>query len=208
MKNNSIQCLAVFSLMLALVASSAHAKDFKVDQAHSSVGFQVRHLVSKVDGNFRDFAGKFSYDGEHAAAFHLEASAKVDSIDTNNKKRDDHLKSPDFFDSKKFPAIEFKSTKIEKADNTHFKVTGDFTMHGVTKPVVFEVEHLGEAKDPMGTVRTGVSAATTVNRKDFGIVWNKTLDSGGLMLGEDVKITLNLELVEDMPTKKDSKKSK
>ena len=196
---------SIVVIALALISQPAFATHFKVDPAHSSVGFQVRHLVSRVDGNFRTFEATYTFDKDKLASFNLQAVAQVDSIDTNNKKRDEHLKSPDFFDAKKFPTISFKSTHLEKQSDTQYKVTGDFTMHGVTKSVTFDVEHLGEAKDPMGTVRGGATATASVNRKDFGIVWNKQLDAGGVMLGEDVKITLNLELIEDKPEAKKAK---
>ncbi len=197
MKNLMIRSLALSVVFVA----QAYAADYKVDPAHSSVGFEVRHLVSNVQGQFRDYEGTFTFDEKDLSKFKIKSSAKAASIDTANAKRDEHLKSPDFFDAKKFSTITFVSNKLEKAGDSTFKATGDFTMHGVTKPVVFEVESMGEAKDPWGNTRRGFVAKAKINRKDFGIVWNKALDSGGVMLGDDVKLMLNLEATEEKAKK-------
>jgi polyisoprenoid-binding protein YceI len=191
-----------FWILLASLAltAGARAADYKVDPSHSSVGFEVRHLVGNVQGQFKDYEGTFSFDEKDLSKFKLKSSAKAATIDTSNAKRDEHLKSPDFFDVKKFPVITFESSKIEKK-GSDYEVSGNFTMHGVTKPVTFEVESLGEAKDPWGNMRRGFTARTKLNRKDFGILWNKTFDTGSTMLGEDVKVTLNLEAIEEKAKK-------
>lgn len=180
-----------------LSATAASAADFGVDAAHSHVGFKVRHLVTKVQGEFKDFDGSFSFDEKNLDASKASFTIKSTSISTNNEKRDGHLRTKDFFDVKKYPTITFVGKKLEADGDKRYKLTGDFTMHGVTKPVTFEVEYGGATADPFDksgkAQRAGFTATTSVNRKDFGIVWNKTLDAGGLMLGEDVAIELNVE---------------
>jgi polyisoprenoid-binding protein YceI len=179
------------ALVLASVAS--HAADYTVDPAHSSVNFTIRHLVSKVTGSFNEFSGEFSYDEKKPESSKGMMTIQTKSINTNNAKRDDHLRSADFFDAEKNPTITFKSTKVTPSGKGKFKLLGDMTMHGVTKPVTWDVEYMGTAKDPQGTTRAGFSAHTKIARKDFGIVWNKTLDSGGVMLGEDVELNVQIE---------------
>ena len=184
----------VLALVL-LVPSLARAAVWELDPAHSSIGFGVRHMmISTVHGEFHTFSGKATGDPAHPTDATLEATIEAASIDTRNDKRDGHLKSPDFFDVEKFPTITFKSKKIEPGAAGHVKVTGDLTLHGVTKEVVFDVEGPTSAiKDPMGNTKAGAHATTKIDRKDFGLVWNKTMDGGGLMLGDDVDITIDVE---------------
>ncbi len=186
----------VFAAVLALPALG-HAASWEADPAHSSIGFAVRHMmISTVRGQFHTFAVKGSGDPANPTAATVEATIDTASVDTDNEKRDAHLKSPDFFDVAKFPTMTFKSTKIEAAGPGKAKVTGDLTLHGVTKPVVLMVEGPTAAiKDPMGNTKVGVTATTRLNRKDFGIAWQKTLDGGGLMIGEDVDVTIDVEAV-------------
>ena len=178
---------------------AAGAAEYKIDKDHSTVGFSVRHLFSKVSGSFNDFEGAFTYVPGQPEQWKAEATIQAASVDTNQSKRDDHLRSADFFDVQQFPAITFKSTNVTDvtlasvATPGSAKLHGDLTMHGVTKPVVLAVTILGEGKDPWGNTRAGFTGTTRINRKDFGIVWNQALDTGQLLVGDDVDITLNVE---------------
>jgi len=178
-----------------LVAASAFAADsFVVDKNHSEATFQVRHLVSRVSGKFDDFTGSISVDQANPAASSVEFTIKTPSIDTGVTDRDKHLRSADFFDAEKYPEISFKSTSIKPSGRKDvYDVTGTFTMHGVTKTITLPVEFLGFVKDPRGNQRAGFTAHTTLNRKDYGINWNRALDAGGTLLSDDVDITVNIE---------------
>lgn len=168
------------------------AEVFQVDPVHSAVEFKVRHLLSKAGGNFDEFSGTLHYDAQNPAQSRVEFTIQAASIDTDNEKRDQHLRSADFFNAEKYPTITFKSTKIEPAGKEgYYKVTGDFTMHGVTKSIVVDAEVLGFAETGMG-MRGGVDVETTIDRKEFGIVWNQTMDKGGVVLGDDVEIDISL----------------
>ena len=194
MKTSSIVRIASILFVVASTISQAGASQYKIDPVHSSVDFSIRHLVSKVNGRFKDFEGTFSFDEKKADLKDVKFSIKTASINTDNEKRDGHLKSGDFFDVEKFPEMTFASTKITAAGKGKFKVDGNVTMHGVTKPTVFMVEFMGAVKNPMGEgMKTGFSATTKLNRKDFGIIWNKALDKGELMLGEDVSVSVGVE---------------
>ena len=175
------------------MATFAQATEYTVDKDHSHVGFMIRHLVGKVPGSFKDFEGAFNFDEKKPESFKGKFEIKTASVDTANEKRDGHLKSADFFDSEKFPTMTFESKKAHSKGDKKFTVDGDLTLHGVTKPVTLEVEYTGTQKDPYGNTKAGFSASTKLNRKDFGIVWNKTLDTGGTILGEDVKVDLDIE---------------
>jgi len=168
---------------------------FGIDPVHSSVGFKVRHLVSKVSGSFKEFSGTIVGDPKAPAGASISLVIKTASIDTQNADRDKHLGSPDFFDAAKFPEISFKSSKITPKGGDKFEVTGTFTMHGVSKEIVVPVTFGGLAKDPWGNERAGFSVTMTLNRKDYGITWNKVLDAGGMMLGDDVEVSIELEAV-------------
>jgi polyisoprenoid-binding protein YceI len=182
-----------------LVAPLAFAADppatFTIDPAHTSVTFKVRHLLTKVEGTFRDVSGTITGDPKDPAHASVEFSIKAASIDTRNDQRDKHLRSADFFDVEKFPEITFKSTKIIPKGGELYDVVGQFSMHGVTKEITVPVDFAGTIKDPWGNTRAGFSVALTLNRKDYGISWNKTLDQGGLMLGDDVEISIDVEAV-------------
>jgi polyisoprenoid-binding protein YceI len=185
---------ALFAAAPAFSLSAAAADTYGIDKAHSEVTFTVKHLVSQVTGRFQDFDGKIVLDHTKPEASTAELTIKATSVNTDQPRRDEHLRTPDFFDVAKFPEITFKSTKVAAKTKDTYDVTGDLTIHGITKPVVLAVSYLGEIKDPMGNEKAGFSAATTINRKDFGVLWNKALDQGGYVLGDDVKITINLEL--------------
>jgi polyisoprenoid-binding protein YceI len=170
--------------------------NWKLDPTHSGVHFSVRHLmVSKVRGAFTGYAVDLAFDPKNPTAGKVDVSVDVSTIDTKEEKRDAHLKSADFFDVEKYPTMTFKSGKVEAKDAENFLVHGDLTIHGVTKPVVLDVEFTGEAKDPWGNSKAGFSAHTSINRKDFGLGWNQALETGGVLVGEKVEITIDLELV-------------
>jgi len=191
---------AVAALVLA-APSAAFAAEYVIDSAHSGAAFRVKHLmVANVNGTFSNITGTVNYDEKDVTRSTVEATIDAKTINTNEPKRDEHLRSPDFFDTEKFPTITFKSTKVEKASENALKVTGNLTLHGVTKPVVLDVEGMGqEVKDPWGNTKRGATATTKINRKDFGLTWNKALEAGGVTVGDDVKITIDLELNKKQP---------
>ena len=167
---------------------------YGIDTVHSNVGFKVRHLVSKTSGEFTDFSGKIVADFGNLNASSVEFTIQASSIDTENEKRDGHLRSADFFDVEKYPEITFKSSKITRISGDSYAVTGTLTMHGVSKETTLSVDYLGEI-NAMGGTRAGYELTTTLNRKDFGISWNRALDAGGFVLGDDVEININLEVI-------------
>mgnify|MGYP001168828573 CR=1 FL=1 len=197
MKLASRSLLAAFALAATASFAVAAPTTWKVDAAHTTVGFEVRHFFSKVHGVFRDVEGSIVFDEADPATIKVEATVKVASVDTGNQKRDGHLQSADFFNSEKDSTLSFKSTKVAKVAKGKYKVTGDLTMRGVTKSVVFDADFLGASEVGVGGqswgAKAGFAATATVNRKDFGINWNKTLDNGGVMVDDMVKIDLNIE---------------
>ena len=184
--------LAMVVLASGLAASSAVADTFVIDPMHSDASFQVRHFVSKVRGRFTDFSGTIVGDPAKPETSTVQFTVKAASIDTAQPDRDKHLRSADFFDAAKFPEITFKSTKITSTGKDKYDVAGALTMHGVTKTVTLPVTYLGTA-GPGKDAKFGFETTTTLDRKDYGIVWNKTLDTGGYMLGDDVTVTINIE---------------
>jgi polyisoprenoid-binding protein YceI len=194
MKRNHTLGALVFALALvAPTSQAATAKNYILDSTHSSANFKVKHLMSKTAGTFKDFTGTFTFDGKDAKSFKGSFTVKADSIFTNEPKRDDHLKSPDFFDVAKFPTLTFSTTSIKTAGKDKFKMTGDLAIHGITKAVTFDGEFLGTGKDPWGNEKAGFTATTKINRKDFGLTWNKVLEAGGLLVGEEVEIEIQIE---------------
>jgi polyisoprenoid-binding protein YceI len=182
------------------VGTAAFALDtYKVDPAHSSIGFSVDHMViDTVHGRFRQFDGSITVDPDNGNVL-KQASAVIQtkSIDTDVEKRDNHLRSPDFFDTEKYPTITFESTGMDGQT-----LTGKFTLHGVTKEISFPFKIKGPIKDPMGNTHLSLEANTKLNRKDYGLTWNKVLDAGGLMVGEDVTIQINGSFVKQASEKK------
>ncbi len=169
---------------------------WKFDPSHSNVGFSARHLmVAKVRGHFSSWNGTLEIDEENPAASHVEVSIDAASIDTKEADRDKHLKSADFLNVDEFPHITFKSTKVERKGKTDLLVSGDLTIHGTTHPVTLDVEYAGRAKDPWGGERAGFSATTSINRKDFGLVWNVALETGGFLVGDKIDIVLEIEAI-------------
>lgn len=187
-------------LFLALAATPlfAQTETFGVDKNHSMAQFKVRHFTSNVIGQFRDFDAVVNLDKANPAKSSVEFTIQATSIDTGAEGRDKHLRSADFFDVEKFPAITFKSTSIAPKGKDSYDVTGDFTMHGVTKRITLPVSFLGFAKTPRGE-KAGFEVETTLNRKDYGVIWNRALDEGGFMLGDDVMVSINLELNQKLP---------
>jgi len=184
-------------LLAAVAAGPAAATEstWEIDPAHSSVQFSVRHMmVSNVRGEFRKVSGTVQGDETDPTKAKVEATIDTTSIDTRNEKRDSHLKSADFLDTEKFPTMTFKSKKIEKTGDHRYRVTGDLTLHGVTRDVTLDVEGPSTAvKDPMGNVRVGATATAKLNRQDFGITWSKALDGGGVMVGDEINVTIDVE---------------
>ncbi len=170
------------------------------DLAHSSVGFTVRHLVvSKVRGKFTRWSGTIRMDEHDLARTEVDVTIEPASVDTGVEQRDNHLRSPDFFDVAKHPAMTFRSTRIEKAADGTLRLHGNLSLHGVTKPVVLDVEYAGTQKDPWGGMRAGFSARTSLDRRDFGLTYNQVLETGGVVVGEKVDIDIELEAVKQVP---------
>lgn len=171
---------------------------WNVDLAHSSVDFWVRHMmVSRAKGTFHNFEASIEADPEDLTTADISFSIDVNSIDTRNEERDKHLKSADFFDVENHPKITFKSTKIEKTGDSKYDVTGDLTIKGVTRPVTFSVTYEGQGKNPWGAIVAGFSAEGKINRTDFGLTWNTPLETGGVLVGEDVYINLEIEATKE-----------
>lgn len=194
MKKINISLLILFANVFAASAQIT----WKADVAHSNVQFTVSHMViSEVSGRFQDFDATLVQTKDGFSESQLNTTIKVNSINTDNEKRDGHLKSTDFFDAEKYPEIIFVSKSFKSMGKNNYKITGDLTMRGVTKPVVLDTKFNGQMDGPMGNTIAGFKATATVNRKDFGIVWNKTLEAGGLLVGEDVDVVINVEMIKE-----------
>jgi polyisoprenoid-binding protein YceI len=168
-----------------------------MDPAHSSFQFKIRHLtVSNVKGDFSKFQGIAIIDDQNITQLKVEVAIDAASVNTGHAQRDEHLRGSDFFDVTKYPTITFVSKKVIKTDTNRFKVIGDLTLRGVTREITVDVEGpTPEVKDPWGNFRRGATGSTKINRRDFGITWNKVLDTGGLVVGDEVNITIEVELV-------------
>ena len=177
-----------------LAAAPALATDvYKIDATHSGVNFKIRHLVSKVSGRFDKFSGTISVNPDDLSQSSVELTIETASIDTDNENRDNHLRSADFFDAENNPQITFKSTKVEKGEGDTYMVTGDFTMRGVTKSITIPVEVLGFGPHPSGAKAAGFESNFELNRKDYGVNWNKVLDAGGYLLDDEVEVDITIE---------------
>lgn len=168
------------------------SQTYALDPAHSEVTFQVRHLITRVSGRFSSFAGTIQFDEAAPAQSSVSVTVQTSSIDTNQADRDAHLRSDDFFSAERFPTMTFVSRSIT-ASGGHFAVAGDLTIRDITRPVVFPVTYLGKARDPWGNEKLAFESELTINRKDFGLIWNAALETGGVLVGEDVRISLNLQ---------------
>ncbi len=201
-----IKKVLLYSLVLAFsIIGLSLAETYKIDPYHSDITFKIRHLmISKVSGRFEQFSGEFTYDGKDPKNWSAQAEIQAASINTSIPDRDKHLRTPDFFDVEKYPTLQFKSAKVSDYDvkNGKAKLTGLLTMHGVTKEVMLDLDIGGTIKDPQGTTRSGFEATGKINRKDFGIAYNKILDNGGLALGEEVEISIHIEGVLPKPEEK------
>lgn len=190
--------IASISTIVALsLPVFAFASTWTIDPDHSNVGFKVKHLmVSNVKGNFDKHTGIVDLNDKDITKSKVEVTIDTASINTNVQKRDEHLRSADFFDVAKYPTMTFVSKKVAKAGKEKLKVTGDLTLHGITKEVVLDVDALSkESKDPWGNIRRGTTAITKINRKDFGLTWNAALETGGVVVGDEVLITLEIEMI-------------
>jgi len=177
--------------------TSAATTLWKIDPAHSTADFKVRHMmIANVKGAIKGITGDLTEHATDASLSSIEATLDVSTIHSGEAQRDTHLKSADFLDTEKYPTITFKSTNVEKKDEAEYSVTGDLTIHGVTKPVTLKVEGPTQpSKDPWGNTRIGLEASTKINRKDFGLTYNAVLETGGVLVGEEVHITIELELI-------------
>lgn len=176
---------------------------WNIDTGHSGVHFTARHMVvAKVRGVFSRWEGVIDFDEQDPSLSKVSVRIEAASIDTREEKRDAHLRSADFLDAEKFPHITFESTKVEKRGENEYAVTGNLSIHGVTRPVVLEAEYLGGGKDPWGQERIGFHAKTTINRKDFGLNWNQMLEAGGVLVGDKLEIELDIEAVKAQANEK------
>ena len=175
---------------------------WNIDTTHSGIHFSIRHMVvAKVRGAFKAFSGTVQLDEQAPASSSVSVRIEVASIDTGVEQRDNHLRSPDFFDVAKCPAITFQSTKVEKASGNNLRVTGNLTIRDVSREVVLDVEQLGTGKDPWGQLRVAFEAKTSVDRRDFGLTWNQALEAGGVLVGEKVEISLEVQAVQAQAAK-------
>jgi len=174
-------------------ALATDVRTFTVDKAHSEVTFQVRHLLTRVRGRFSDYAGTIQFDPKNPSNSKVEFTIQATSIDTSEPTRDTHLRSSDFFDAERFPTVTFASTAITPRGSDLYDVEGDLTIRDVTRRIVLPVAHLGTAKDPWGNEKLAFEAETTLNRKDYGLNWNAALETGGFLVGDEVKISLSIQ---------------
>lgn len=184
--------------MLITLPTLASAKTWQIDATHSSITFKIRHLFTKVQGVFSQVEGEIVFDPAAPTDGSVKVKIPVAGIDTRNEKRDGHLKSPDFFDAETYPEMVFQSSRVQETEEG-LRVTGDLTMHGVTKPVTLEVEFLGAGPHPMveGAMVAGFTATTQIDRTEWGLKWNKVIEAGGALLGDDVEIRIDIEAVSE-----------
>ncbi|MCX7835534.1 MAG: YceI family protein [bacterium] len=190
--------LTILTIIIGgLMTNQLYASEWEIDPNHSSIEFAVKHMmISTVKGEFKKYNASIQFDNAKPEIAKIEAQIDVSSIDTRNSQRDEHLKSADFFDVTKYPQMTFKSKKITKINGNKYQVIGDLTIKGVTKEIILEGEGFSPIlKNPWGKMVTGVHATAFLNRKDYGLTWNAALETGGVLVGEEVKIELNLELV-------------
>lgn len=202
-RNTLTLALVAGILLLAPLFSAAPAAaekaTYKIDPAHSEASFQIRHLFTQVRGRFNTFSGTIEMDPDNLADSKVELTIDAASINTENDQRDGHLKSEDFFSVKKYPEITFVSDSIEKTGESTYAVKGTFTMRGVSKEITLPVKLLGVGTDPWGNTRAGFSTETTLDRQEYGVNWNKALDQGGYLLGDDVDVQVNIEAIHQAP---------
>ncbi len=189
--------IIIVTAMILAIPYAAIATTWNIDPDHSNLGFKIKHLmVSNVKGNFEKYSGNVELNDKDITKSKVEITIETNSVNTNVKKRDDHLRSADFFDVAKYPTMTFVSKKVTVVGPDKLKVTGDFTLHGVTKEVVLDLEGpSAESKDPWGNTRKGATATTKISRKDYGLMWNQALETGGVLVGDEVEITLEVEMI-------------
>jgi polyisoprenoid-binding protein YceI len=169
---------------------------WQIDAAHSDIGFAVKHMmISTVKGRFTDVSGTVAFDEADAAGSSVDVTINAASVDTRQEQRDTHLRSADFFDVENYPALTFRSRRVESVGSGEFRVVGDLTIRGATREVTLEVADEGRGQDPWGKERAGFSARTVIDRRDFGLTWNAALEAGGILVGNDVKISLEVQAV-------------
>lgn len=183
--------------MSAVAIPEVKTTTWNIDPVHSAAQFKVKHMmISNVKGEFTSVKGSLDFDEQNIENSRVQAEIDASTINTREPQRDAHLKSADFFDVEKFPTLSFRSTQVSRKDDGELAVAGELTVHGVTRPVTFSVEGPSEpTKDPWGNTRIGLSATTKINRKDFGLTWNAALETGGILVGEEVTITLDVQFV-------------
>jgi len=180
---------------MAAVTEPRATTSWTIDTSHSTVEFAVKHMMfTTVKGRFSDVKGSIEFDADDPARGRADITIGAASVDTRDAKRDAHLRSADFFDVDTFPTLTFRSTKVT-GTSKRFALTGDLTIHGITRPITLDVTFEGVGKDPWGTERAGFSASGTLNRKDFGLTWNAALETGGVLVGDEVKIALDVQLI-------------
>lgn len=192
MKSVRTALFAVLAVLVLAPQAMAESKTYQIDPDHSNMGFTVRHMFSNLEGRFGSFSGAVTLDPKTGQVTAAKGVIETASVDTRHEKRDGHLKSEDFFDVKKYPTMTFTGTSFKQTPEGT-EVTGNLTLHGVAKPVTFNTKFLGAGKDPFGNERMGLSAHARINRKDFGMEFNKVLDNGGLLIGDEVDINLEIE---------------
>ena len=178
---------------MTTTATATAIKTFQIDRAHSEAAFQVRHLITKVRGRFAEFDGTIAFAADAPESSSVVFTIQTKSIDTNQAQRDEHLRSADFFDVEKFPELTFKSTAVAARGDNQYDVTGQLTIRDVTRTIVLPVSYLGAAKDPWGNDKVAFEAEITLNRKDYGLNWNAALETGGFLVGDDVKVSLSIQ---------------
>lgn len=188
----------IFFAIIFSITVAASQTNWKIDPVHSNVEFTVTHLIiSEVTGRFTEFEGMLTQTKDDFTGSSIDATIIVKSISTDNERRDKHLLTPDFFNSEKFPTITFKSTSVKSGGKNKLNIVGNLTINGITKPVTLESTFKGEAKDSYGNTRVGFKASTSINRFDYDVKWNAPLETGGLIVGKTIDITLNIQLVKE-----------
>ena len=202
----------LLSLGISTTLAWAEAKTYRIDPVHSRLSFEVPHLMSKVEGHFLEFEGDFTFDPENLKNSKVSVKIQPTSLTTHHTKRDEHLKSPDFFDVKKYAEIQFISKSVTEKkkrtprDPTLYLIAGTLKLHGISKDIVLEAQPLGTAIDPWGARRIGFQAHASLNRRDFGIQWNRNLTQGGYLIGDDVELTIMIEGIEQVQQEPEAKK--
>lgn len=192
--------LTLIALFAIVSLSPAQSESWKIDPTHSSITFAIDYMVlTEVTGSFKEFSGAMHAPADSLAKGAFTVAIKAGSINTDNEKRDGHLRSADFFDAEKFPEISFVSSSIRPTSGNSYSITGNLTMRGVTKPVVITAKQTGQMKDPWGNIRKGFKGTLTVNRSEFGVKYNSALETGGFVLGEDVDVTINAQFIKEQP---------